>query len=127
MADTEWARLALGAATSLLSGLGGLLVGVWRAGRKSAEHDHIVKQREQTLKDELMERTNEIEKASERRLDLLVEQFKESFVGLRRTIDDDRLRNEQTFLRKEDFRDFREEYRQDIRDIKESIKDLAKH
>lgn len=115
---TELVRLGVGAASSLLSGLAGLLLGVWRWGRKSA-------QREQAVKEELMERVNEIEKSSERRLDLLVEQFKESFVGLRRTIDDDRLRNEQTFLRKEDFRDFREEYRQDMRDIKESIKDLV--
>lgn len=118
MVDTEWVRLALGAATSLLSGFVGLLLGVWRWGRKSA-------MQEQKLKGELMARADAIEKASDHRIDGLVDQFKETFVGLRRQIDDDRLRNEQTFLRKEDFRDFREEYRQDMRDIKESIKDLV--
>ncbi len=131
MAVTDWPQLALGAASSLLSGLGGLLLGVWRAGRKSAKREQAVKDdytaKIGVLEDDMNAALTAHEKASRLRLEALVEQFKESFNGMRRQIDDERLHTEREFMRKEDFKDFREEYRQDMRDIKESIKDLGNH
>lgn len=79
-----------------------------------------------TLGEQLRTSMLEVEKGAERRLDLLVEQFKESFAGLRRQIDDDRLHTEQRFLRKDDFKDFRDEYREDMREVKASIGAIGK-
>lgn len=73
-----------------------------------------------------MARATAIEKSSEARMNLLVEQFTESFAGIRRQIDEHRFYTERDFLRKEDFKDFREEYREDMREIKESIGSIAK-
>lgn len=78
------------------------------------------------LGDEMRKAMADHERASEGRVDLLVEQFQESFNGLRRQIDNDRLYTEREFMRKEDFRDFRDEYREDMREIKEKIDGIRK-
>lgn len=128
--DIDWPHIALQAGTSLLSAIGGLLVGVWRWGRASAEREQQMKDefdaKVDALGDQLKASMAEVEKAGARRLDLLVEQFKESFAGLRRQIDDDRLYTEQRFMRKEEFKDFREEYREDMREVKASIGAIGK-
>lgn len=128
--DIDWPHIALQAGTSLVSAIGGLLVGVWRWGRASAEREQRMKDefdaKVATLGEQLRTSMLEVEKGAERRLDLLVEQFKESFAGLRRQIDDDRLHTEQRFMRKDDFKDFREEYREDMREVKASIGEIGK-
>lgn len=125
MSESEWARAALEAGGSLASGTLGILVGVWRAGRNSAQNEQAVKDdyvgKIAALESGMRAILAAQERTSEERLDLLVEQFKESFQGMRRQIDDDRLHTEREFLRKEDFKDFREEYREDMRDLKKGI------
>lgn len=128
--DVDWSRVGIEAAGSLVSGLGGLLFGVWRLGRRSAQREHNIRadcdSQIGQLGSEMRTAMAAVEKSSEDRVDLLVDQFKESFVGLRRQIDDDRLHTEQNFLRKDDFRDFREEYREDMRDLKRRIDSLPR-
>jgi hypothetical protein len=129
MAD-DWFRTALELGASLVSGAVGMVVGVWKAGRASVRREQAVKD-DYTTRIGAMEKDMRAalslhEKASEDRLDLLVTQFQESFAGLRRQIDSDRLHTEREFLRKEDFKDFREEYREDMREIKSKIDAIKK-
>ena len=118
----EWGKLAIEVGISLASGIGGLIVGAWKWGRSSAEAEQAVKKDYETKIDVLREEVRKdmashVHK-SDARNDLLVEQFKESFEGIRRQIDDHRLHTETRFLPKDDFRDFREEYREDMRELK---------
>lgn len=126
----DWTRVAIEAAISLGSGISGLLIGVWRRGRKSAQAEQAVKDDYESkinhLGAELRSAMAHAAVAADDRLDLLVEQFKESFIGLRRQIDDDRLYTEQNFVRKDDFKDFREEYREDMRELKNRIAEISR-
>jgi hypothetical protein len=119
MAGGEWIDVGIKAGISLVSGLGGLLIGVWKWGRSSA-------QKEQAFKDELRievaalreevrdDMTSHAQKVDDGN-DLLVSQFKESFEGLRRQHDLLALDVEKRFLPKDDFRDWLKEYREDQR------------
>lgn len=130
MADWNWEHLAVEAGVSLLSGVGGLILGVWRWGRNSAKHERKVEDDYNAKIDKLRDDMNishqAYEKAATARNDLLVEQFKESFDGIRRQIDENKLDTEKHFLRKEDFGDFRKEYREDIRAIFEKLDRLPR-
>lgn len=130
MAELEWAKIALEMAVSFGSAVGGLFIGVWKWGRSSAKQEQSTKDdyamKISALREEM--RLSIATHASEidDKGDLLTSQFKESFDGIRRQIDDHKLTTEQHFMRKEDFRDFRDEYREDTREIKASIAELAK-
>ncbi len=124
--DLDWPRLAFEAAGSAMSALVGLLVGIWRWGRQSALREMRVKNDLNARIDAMKTLIAATEKTHDDRLDGLVDQFKESFAGLRRQIDDDRLHMEQNFVRKDDFREFREEFKADMRDIKRSIAEIKR-
>lgn len=129
MADWNWQATAASAAVSLLSGAGGWLLGIWRWGRDSAKKEQAVKDdydgKISALREEMRKAmTAHAEKTSGGN-DLLVSQFKESFDGLRRQMDEHKFYTEKDFMKKEDFRDFREEYREDMRDLKASIAVIA--
>lgn len=130
MAEWDWQHLALQGGTSLLSGAGGLLFGVWKWGRRSAKDEASVKDDYNTkiraLREEVRTEMASYAKTADAGNDLLVSQFKESFEGLRRQHDDHKLDVEKRFLLKDDFRDFREEYREDMRDLKASIANIAR-
>lgn len=130
MAGGEWTDIALKAGISLISGVGGLFIGVWKWGKYSATAEQAVKDDYDTKIAKLREEVRTAMAAqatkSEARTDLLVEQFKESFEGIRRQIDEHRYYTEKDFLKKEDFKDFREEYREDMRDIKGAIANIAR-
>jgi hypothetical protein len=123
--DTDWPRLFLEAAGTALSGLIGLLVGIWRWGRQSALREVRVRNDYTQRIEEMKASMAAAEKAYEARLDQLVEQFREAFAGIRRQLDNERLHLVENFVRKDDFREFREEYRTDMRDIKRSISEIA--
>ena len=124
-AETEWLRIAFEAGASMVSGLAGLLVGAWKWGRGSAQAEQALKDdyngKITKLRDEVRATmTSHAQKADEGN-DLLVSQFKESFDGIRRQHDEHRIDVEKRFMLKDDFREFREEYREDIRDLKALI------
>lgn len=130
MAELDWHQIALQGGTSLLSGFGGLLLGVWKWGRRSAKDEQTVKDDYNTkiraLREEVRTDMTAHAQKIEAGNDLLVSQFKESFEGLRRQQDDHKLDVEKRFLLKDDFRDFRDEYREDMRDLKASIAGIAR-
>ena len=122
--ELDWPRLWLEAVGSVVSAIAGLFVGIWRWGRHSALRD-------MRIRDDYLARIEEMKAAiaadaheQEIRLDELTEQVKENFTGMRRKIDDNRLLLEQQFVRKDDFREFREEYREDMRDVKRMISEI---
>lgn len=130
MAEWDWHQISLQGGFSALSGAGGFLFGLFRWGRKTAKDEQAVKDdydgkivalREEMRKD-MVAHAQKVEDGS----DLLVSQFKESFEGLRRQHDDHKLDVEKRFLLKDDFRDFRDEYREDMRDLKASIAGISK-
>src|SRR5690349_20342748 len=93
--DLNWGRLSFEAAMAAGSGVGGLVVGAWRWGRHTAKHEQKVKDDYETkiaeLRDELMLHVQQIEKAASDRNETFADQFKESFEGLRRQMDDSKL------------------------------------
>lgn len=125
MADGDWLKIAVQSGASLLSGAVGLLIGVWHAGKRSGKQESELEAKiRQDIEDRLRKAIDEMKTAFARDVDsrdLLIDQFQEAFSGLRRQMDDNKLHTEQNFVRKDDFRDFREEYREDIRDLKAMI------
>jgi esterase/lipase len=62
----------------------------------------------------------------EGKMDEMVSHFQEAFAGIRRQIDDHKLHTETNFARKDDIREFREEHREDMREIKQMIANLPR-
>lgn len=130
MADWNWQQTALQAGLSLLSGAGGWMLGIWRWGRNSAKKEQAVKDDYDGKISALREQTRtamaEYAKEQDESRDLLVGQFKEAFDGIRRQLDEHKLDSEKRFMLKDDFRDFRDEYREDMRELKASITTIAR-
>lgn len=130
MAETDWVRVGFEAGASLVSGLAGLVLGAWNWGRRSAKAEHRLKEDVDRKINELREKTmaslEKHEDHSSARTELLVEQFKESFEGLRRQMDDHKLATEREFVRKDELRVLRDEIREDMREIKSMISSISK-
>src|SRR3954463_9403508 len=119
MAEWDWGRIAVEAAGVAASGVAGAIAGAWKWGRKSAQHEHKVKNDYEgkiaAVRDEVRTDMASFEKTANVAREDLVDQFQESFSGLRRQIDEHRFYTEKDFMKKEDFRDFLKEYREDQR------------
>ena len=126
MAGGEWIDIAIKAGIALTGGIGGLFIGVWKWGRSSAKAEQAVKDKITTLREEVRKEMAAHVQKIEDGHDELVNHFEESFNGIRRQIDEHRYYTEKDFLKKEDFKDFREEYREDMRDIKTAIANIAR-
>jgi mevalonate pyrophosphate decarboxylase len=126
MADTEWwTRIGIQISGYAASSLVGGLVGIWQWGRSSAKAEQSIKDdydaKIVALREWARASMSESEKSATARNELLVEQFKESFDGIRRQIDQLRLDTEREFMQKEDFREFRKEYREDMATLMKKI------
>jgi len=128
--DVDWPRLAFEAMVSLLSAIGGLIVGAWRWGRDYARAEQKVRddvnQRMETLAKETQVAMTALERANEARINMMVEQFKETLQDVHRQIGDQILVRERDFVRKDEFWQFREEWRADMRDLKAEIGRIAR-
>ena len=126
----DWIEVAVKAGIPLASGVVGAFVGAWRWGRSSAEAEQAVKDDYNTkiraLREEMRAAMAAHTLKADDGSDLLVSQFKEAFEGIRRQIDEHRFYTEKDFMKKEDFRDFRDEYREDMRDLKASIAGISR-
>lgn len=125
MADWDWQHLGIQAVLSLISGAGGWGLAIWRGGYNQRAKEQAVKddytKRINDLREEVRTAMTAFAKDADNRNEALVEQFAETLNGLRRKIDDNELHTERHFLRKDEFKDFREEYREDMRDLKALI------
>lgn len=130
MLGGDWTDIAVKGGISLISGFCGLLLGVWKWGRSSATAEQAVKDdydaKIAMLREEMRTAMTSHAQRTDDGKELLVTQFKESFEGLRRQMDEHRFYTEKDFMKKEDFRDFREEYRDDMRDLKASIAQITR-
>jgi hypothetical protein len=122
----EWFNAFVSGASALVGAVSGIIAGTWRVAQIEPRMQVKMETRLAAIEIEMRDKIAAHEKASMLRTETLVDQFRESFSGMRRQIDENRLRTEQEFLRKEDFRDFRDEYREDMRELKESMKEVAK-
>lgn len=114
MADIDWGRAVIEAAASAATGLAGLVIGAWKFGRAGAKA-------EANLREELVAMIATQEKQAVARTELLVEQFRETLEGIRRQMDELRYYSEKRFLAKEDFAEFRAEYREDNRRMNDKL------
>lgn len=114
----------------MISVTGGWLVGIWRWGRNSAKEEQAVKDdytgKIIAVREEVRTAMTAFAKDADNRNDALIDQFKETLDGLRRQMDQNTLDTEKFFLRKEDFKEFREEYRQNTRRIFEKLDSLPR-
>lgn len=126
MAGVEWIEIALKAGIALSGGIGGLFIGIWKWGRSSAKAEQAVKNQITALREEVRKEMAAHVQKIEDGHDDLVNHFEESFNGIRRQIDEHRYYTEKDFMKKDDFKNFREEYREDMRDLKASIAGIAR-
>lgn len=126
MPGSDWIEVAVKAVSALGGVLVGAIIAIWRLGRSSAKSEYSVQSQIAALREEVRtEMATHAEKSDESK-DLLIAQFKESFEGIRRQHDDHKLDVERRFMLKDDFKDFREEYRDDMRDIKTAIANISR-
>jgi hypothetical protein len=126
VAGGEWIEIVLKAGIALTGGIGGLFIGVWKWGRSSAKKEQTLKNQITALREEVRNEMATHVRKIEDGHDDLVNHFEESFNGIRRQFDEHKYYTEKDFMKKEDFRDFREEYREDMRDLKASIAGIAR-
>lgn len=107
MAGLEWAHALAAIIGAVFGMVGSIFTGGWRLGRI-----------ESRLKLHFQEAINESEKRIEEKVSRTSEQFGETLKGIRQKINDVELDSERRFVAKDDFDDFRKEYREDIRDLK---------
>lgn len=126
MPNGDWIEIAVKVVAALAGAIVGAVTAVWRLGRNSVKAEHSVERQIAALREEVRtEMAAHVQKSDDGR-DLLVAQFKESFEGMRRQHDDHKLDVEKRFMLKDDFKDFRDEYREDMRDIKTAIAGIAR-
>lgn len=110
MVDLEWAHALAAIGGAAAGAAGGIFAGGWRLGR---------------IEGRLKEHFQEAIAMSERRIEDKVEEARESFdetlKGLRQKINDVELQSEKRYLPKDEFNDFRAEYREDMRDLKQLV------
>jgi hypothetical protein len=110
MPGLEWLHAITAALGALFGVVAGIFSGGWRLGRIEGR-----------LKLHFQEAIDVREKRIEEKLDEARGSFDETLKGLRQKINDVELHAERRFLPKDDFNDFREEYREDMRDLKALI------
>jgi hypothetical protein len=105
----EWLHAVV--AGALVGAASGIFAGGWRLGRIEGR-----------LKLNFQEAIAVSEKRIEEKVDEARKSFDETLKGLRQKINDVELDSERRFLPKDDFNDFRDEYREDMRDLKDMIR-----
>lgn len=116
MGDMEWLYRLAGPVIGALAGLAG---GLYGAGRQSAE-------REQKIKDELRAEMKSIGKDVETQIEKSQGEFGETLHGLRQKINDVELGAERRYLPKDDFKEFRDEYRENTNRIFDKLDQISR-
>lgn len=106
----DWLHVLTGLIGALFGGFSGMIAGVWRVARI-----------EPTIRGDFERAVDTAEKRVEAKMTGATDHFDETLRGLREKINQVELGSERRFLLKDDFNDFREEYRQDIRDLKDRL------
>lgn len=110
MVNLEWVHVIIGAVSAAVGAAGGLIAGVWRVA-------HIEQDIRKDFSQDIAEATHELTT----KMGNIAEQFDETLKGLRQKINDVELDAQRRFVDKDDFKEFRDEYRDDMRDVKSMI------
>lgn len=111
----EWMHLAMAAGGVVVGAISGLVAGVWRV----AQIEHEVRE---DVRNDIAEAVRDMAD----RIKESADQFDETLKGLRQKINDVELGSLKLFVAKPDFDDFRKEYREDMRDLKQSIGEIKR-
>lgn len=118
MFSLEWAHVIFAGAGVAIGGVTGLVAGVWRVA-------HIEQDIRKDFTQEIAEATHELGL----KIDEATDRFDETLKGLRQKINDVELgteRNFRNFVDKKDFDNLRDEWREDMRDLKNNISEMLK-
>jgi len=115
MINLEWAHVIFAGGGAIVWAVGGLIAGVWKVA-------HIEQDIRKDFAQDIAESTHELAE----NLRTLANQFDETLKGLRQKINDVELETVKGFVAKGDFDDFRAEYREDMRDLKNSIAQIPR-
>jgi uncharacterized membrane protein YccC len=76
---------------------------------------------EPTIRAEIVAAEQRVEQKIDDKIDEEIGHFRETLTALREKINDVERDSDREFVRKEDFTDFRSEYREDMRDLKNNV------
>lgn len=110
MAGLEWAHAVAAIAGAVIGAVSAIFMGGVRFGRM-----------ESRLKLHFQTAIAGCEKQIEAKVEEARKSFDETLKGLRQKINDVELDAEKRFLQKEEFNDFRQEYREDMRELKQLV------
>ena len=115
MVSPEWAHVIIGIIGLIAGGAGGIFAGGWRMGRIEGR-----------IKLHFQSSLAESEQKFLAKVEDETKAFEQTLLALRQKINDVELDTERRFLPRGDFDDFREEYREDMRDLKQSIAGITR-
>ncbi len=113
MINLEWAHVIIGVVSAIGGGGAGLVVGVWKVA-------HI----EQNIRLDYARDLADVVQDMKKEMSEMSDPFDETLKALRQKINDVELDSERRFSAK--FDDFRKEYREDMRDLKQSISQIPR-
>jgi hypothetical protein len=116
MKSVELVNVIIGISSMFFGVIGGLVAGVWRLARIEGR-----------LKLYIHNSIAAYENKFEERLDSAVNSFDETLKGIRQKVNDVEMDSLRQYVMKDDFNEFRAEYREDIRELKNNIDRLVKY
>ena len=120
----EWVHIFLIIAGWIVGAAVGLVAGTWKLASTVAKIESNIRKDFSEREAKLYERIAGAIAEREARLGDLADQFDETLKGLRQKINDVELSTVKNFVARDEFDDFRSEYREDIRDIKKGIHEM---
>lgn len=115
MVNLEWAHVIIGVVSAIGGAGAGLVVGVWKVA-------HI----EQSIRLDYARDLADVVQDMKKEMSEMSDPFDETLKALRQKINDVELESHRGFVAKGDFDDFRKEYREDMRDLKQSISQIPR-
>lgn len=109
----EWVHVVIALAGVVFGAISGLIAGVWRVARIDQE-----------VRNDLNKRVADAVHEMNQKVELITDQFDETLKGLRQKINDVELATHKYFVSKPEFEDFRKEYREDMRELKQGISEV---
>ena|SRR5689334_3537557 len=131
--DLQWAHALAAIFGAIIGAVSAIFTIGWRLGQAESKISKDVKRSVDEAQPKLEKKVDAINRSNEQskkmledRVDRAAKDFEDTLKGMRQKINDVELGTEREFVRKTDFFDFREEYRQDMRDVKNALTMMGK-
>ena len=122
----EWIHIALIVAGWMVGAAVGVVTGTWKLASTVAKIEKEIRRDFSDREARLYEKIAGAIADREEKLNALASQFDETLRGLRQKINDVELNTTRYFVAKGEFDDFRAEYREDMRDLKQSLSEISR-